>query len=823
MGQSVDILSDETDENGEFWITGVTPTDGSYTLTEVVADGETPVQVTGLEIISGREYVANEAQRLALIEDGIEADRIVILEDLFIANAPTLGSIHGFKFEDLNGNGLREEGEPGLQNWIIFLDGSYDGELNGELDWEDAGEMNGIWDEGEGERWIATDENGEYWFEDLDLDNYLVFEEQQEGWVQSAPATVIASVTIGNGQEYVATQEQKDALISEGIDEDLIVINSDLAFGNYQPGTITGHKYQDVNGDGTDLQPLEGWTIFLDEDNDGMLDAEEVSTTTAADGSYSFTDLDPGVYVVTEVLQTGWTQTSPAAAGLTLNLDGVTGDETTTVSNSLTIAYSVELLSGRTAAEADFWNTPATGSIHGYKWHDKDFDGVWDEHEPGLNNWIIYLDDDLDGELDWEDQDSDGEWDSGEGEQWVRTMDDTNHETNGESTLAAQSTSTSYDEDHVHRGAYWFENVAAGEHTIREVIPPNWLQSYPNSDAQSHVVTVVGNQTIQGTYGVAEVPNFGNYENKPGSIHGHVYHDVDMDGIWDDDEHGLPGITVYIDLDQDSQRDFADEPIYVTMDGHYSSDSSSSESTVYSRTMPYSQTSYLYGQTSNLWDYSWSHGGGTWASKTKYHGYESTYGAYWADGLEGGQTYYLRVDAPGYTLSDRTEALISAGITLEPGQKYVAPYGATAIGNIGIYLAEDSVDEVEVAVASLTQGTTPQVAKSTAEQAIDEALDVTPVVEEVVEEPIVTTSSSVSQLAEVAALVESTPSETEKQEALPAEEESVESSYQTSEETEFALAFEDEDVAAVDEFFDESEEEESSTSPLYLGRFRSWV
>src|SRR5262249_54096293 len=60
---------------------------------------------------------------------------------------------------------------------------------------------------------------------------------------------------------------------------------------------------------------LPNWQIYLDTNNNGVLDAGEPSTLTDANGNYSFTGLQPGTYVVREVPQTGWTQTRPAAPG----------------------------------------------------------------------------------------------------------------------------------------------------------------------------------------------------------------------------------------------------------------------------------------------------------------------------------------------------------------------------------------------------------------------------------------------------------------------------------------------------------------------------
>ena len=81
-------------------------------------------------------------------------------------------------------------------------------------------------------------------------------------------------------------------------------------------GQIHGTKWEDIDRDGV-FEPqngevgLEGWTIFLDTDEDGELDVDELRTVTDANGEYIFTDLDSGIYVVAEVWQEGWEQISP--------------------------------------------------------------------------------------------------------------------------------------------------------------------------------------------------------------------------------------------------------------------------------------------------------------------------------------------------------------------------------------------------------------------------------------------------------------------------------------------------------------------------------
>ena len=98
--------------------------------------------------------------------------------------------------------------------------------------------------------------------------------------------------------------------------------------------TISGRKVQDNDGDGNlaeDLTFLGGWTIFIDDDGDGVFDPGERRTLTASDstGFWSIAGLtldDVGKRVY-EVAQSGWTQTV-GAAGYVIVDPGPSGEQT---------------------------------------------------------------------------------------------------------------------------------------------------------------------------------------------------------------------------------------------------------------------------------------------------------------------------------------------------------------------------------------------------------------------------------------------------------------------------------------------------------------
>ncbi|NEO53151.1 MAG: hypothetical protein F6K54_08675, partial [Okeania sp. SIO3B5] len=140
----------------------------------------------------------------------------------------------------------------------------------------------------------VTDAEGYYEFNELDAGTYVIAQELQDGWEQTYP-----------GSPSTHTVE-----LEEG--EDL----EDINFGNQEilPGSISGYSWNDLNEDGIrdeSEEGLEGWTIYIDDNENGELDEGEISTVTDAEGYYEFNELDAGTYVIAQELQDGWEQTYP--------------------------------------------------------------------------------------------------------------------------------------------------------------------------------------------------------------------------------------------------------------------------------------------------------------------------------------------------------------------------------------------------------------------------------------------------------------------------------------------------------------------------------
>ncbi|MEJ5186797.1 MAG: SdrD B-like domain-containing protein [Candidatus Geothermincolales bacterium] len=205
--------------------------------------------------------------------------------------------IEGYKYEDTNGNGELDDGDSPWEGVTIQLWRIYDGiaSLNGTEPLDET----------------VTDENGHFQFDCLDPGTYLVSEVLPEG---SEPVgTTTRMVTVPAGQ----TVPVDPPFLNREQEE--------------ETGEISGWKYLDADGDGTVDEGeagLPGVTVGLYRQlEDGVVGqwpetllgwSLVAETVTGEDGGFSFTELEPGIYLVTEETPEGHYPTSPTSVEVAL-------------------------------------------------------------------------------------------------------------------------------------------------------------------------------------------------------------------------------------------------------------------------------------------------------------------------------------------------------------------------------------------------------------------------------------------------------------------------------------------------------------------------
>jgi hypothetical protein len=254
--------------------TASTRADGTFTITSLAAGTYTVAQV----LPQGWLRTTSSATHLLTLANGQAA----IGRDFGVFKRM---SISGQVYIDLNGNRVRDAKESALARWLVYLDANNNGARDG------------------GEAWTFTNASGGYRFADLPVgattaDRYhAVRLEVKPGWT-------------GAGRPYVFTFSGRT------------VTGIDFAM-TPPPSSIAGVVFIDRNGNGIrDARELGlgGVIIFLDQNRNGKLDPGETATASNADGSYRFTGLKFGTYIVAEATPKAYRRTGATSRTLSLNI-----------------------------------------------------------------------------------------------------------------------------------------------------------------------------------------------------------------------------------------------------------------------------------------------------------------------------------------------------------------------------------------------------------------------------------------------------------------------------------------------------------------------
>lgn len=360
-----------TDASGNFLFTNVTP--GAFFLVEAVPAGFT--QTTPASgVITGT--LAQGGSFLTAVFGNFRG--------------VLTGTISGLKFLDVNGNGVQDPGEGPQANVTFTISGPT----------------------GFSPRTAISGADGRFTFENVPFGIYTVTETVPSGFRQTAPpAPGTVTITLNASARLVPN----------------------LLFGNQAlvaPASISGTKFLDANGNGA-RDPGEtgtpGVTIRLQGTTPGT--ATGVQTVTAADGSFTFTGLVAGTYVVSEVVPAGFVQTLP----------GGNGNVTVTVA------------AGENRGGILFGNQPAPsgglpGSISGLKILDFNLNGIIDGIDRPLEGIVFVL-----------------------------------------TAANGSSVQTTSGPD----GTFRFSNVAPGTYVLSEILPSGFAQTFPGTPDAPKTYTIV--------------------------------------------------------------------------------------------------------------------------------------------------------------------------------------------------------------------------------------------------------------------------------------------------------------------------------------------
>lgn len=343
--------------------------------------------------------------------------------------------IFGAKYEDENGNGIRELSEPGLADWPVFID------LNGNATLDET---------------LSTVESsaavpvpdGQFTFAMLDvsgldgvlndLEVTLDLAHTQIGEVELtliSPAGTRVRLARQNGADgdhmtVTTFDDQATTSIFDGLPP------FSGAFRPQQP--LSAFTGEDPNGTWT-LEIVDSFSEVGGNLQSWSLDIThgEPRVLTDANGRFVFAGVPDGTYSIREVNQAGWVQTEPSQLQ-----DG---------------AHVVEIGPDSPFVDGVLFGNYAEITLSGTRWLDLDADGIRETGEPGIEGSIIYLDLDGDGLFD---------------------------------NMVDQFTTTNED------GEFTLGGVAPGKYALRAAFEPGFDQTFP--ELPSHVVFASSGDQLDG-------------------------------------------------------------------------------------------------------------------------------------------------------------------------------------------------------------------------------------------------------------------------------------------------------------------------------------
>ena len=269
-------------------------------------------------------------------------------------------SIGNFVWEDVDGDGTQDPGEPGIQGVMVELTGmdQFGNPVN---------------------ETTTTDVDGSYLFDDLVPGDYKLTFTTPAGYT---------TTDVDQGGDDTNDSDADPAMGGMTATETLTSgeNNTDYDAGYYLPAELGNYTWIDENYNGTQdpgEAPIGGVEVTLTGTTGSGEPVNEMQTT-GADGLYLFTNLQPGTYKVTFGSAGGdyvstITDDPDATDATDSDADGA---------NGMTGDYTLASGDSDLSVDAGYYE-PA--SIGDFVWEDEDGDGTQDPTEPGIENVTVEL------------------------------------------------------------------------------------------------------------------------------------------------------------------------------------------------------------------------------------------------------------------------------------------------------------------------------------------------------------------------------------------------------------------------------------------------
>ncbi len=409
------------DDEGNPFVTTTSSIDGSYSFSDVPPGNYQVVETNPFGYSSVGDTDGGDPD-----DTGVVLGAGQNVENVDFVNEKT-ATISGTVLEDIDGDGVGDLPEPGLVVSLLYSDGT------------PVLDENGVAVE------TTTNTDGTYSFSDLSPGDYLVQTTDPAGFN-----------SVGDTDGGDENQTSVNVVGTEDV--------TGIDFVDEQPGSISGTILEDIDGDGVGDTPVPaGITVTLLDENGDVL----TSTTTDANGDYSFPNLSPGNYEVVA--------SDPSGYGSVLDTDG--GDPNST---------SVTIQPGEDVSSIDFVDEQPV-SISGTVWEDTNGDGIGDVPVP--EGTVISL------------------------------LDASGFAVYDENGVPI-TTTTAAD------GTYSFTDISPGVYTVIEINPVGYtsVSDVDGGKPDRVLVTASPGEAVTGIDFIDE---------QPGSISGTVLIDTDGDGVGD--------------------------------------------------------------------------------------------------------------------------------------------------------------------------------------------------------------------------------------------------------------------------------------------------